>query len=89
VVLLARILETLWKSGANTDLHVLIPLPIASNDVVALALQTLAQMRCDEATSSSNTNLQLTSGPVMYFQDAYKAVTDLSLARRIGSCDVV
>mmetsp|Transcript_15757 Transcript_15757/g.45023 ORF Transcript_15757/g.45023 Transcript_15757/m.45023 type:complete len:207 (-) Transcript_15757:58-678(-) len=39
--------------------HVFIALPVASDDVVTLALQPLGKMRCDEATSSCDAYLQL------------------------------
>lgn len=44
--------------------HVLIALPVASDDVVALRPQTLGQVRGDESTSPSNADPELLRRPV-------------------------
>lgn len=47
----------------KTYLEVLIALPVAGHDVVALSLEALGKVGCDEATSTSHTDTKLL-GPV-------------------------
>jgi len=44
--------------------HVLVPLPVAAHDVVALLLEPLREVRRDEAARAGDADLQLLLGPV-------------------------
>jgi hypothetical protein len=48
-----------------THRHVLVPLPVASDDVVPLFLEPLGEVRRDEAAGAGDANLQLLLRPVL------------------------
>lgn len=48
----------------HTHRHVLVALPVAANHVMALLLETLREVRRDEATGARDANPQLLLGPV-------------------------
>ena len=52
------------SKGKRTYRHVLVPLPVAAHDVVALLLEPLREVRRDEAARAGDADLQLLLGPV-------------------------
>jgi hypothetical protein len=51
------------QQAGGTHWHVLIALPVTGNNMVALRLEPLAQVRGNEATSASDADFQLGCGP--------------------------
>ena len=52
------------SKSRRTYRHVLVPLPVAAHDVVALLLEPLREVRRDEAARAGDADLQLLLGPV-------------------------